>query len=151
MLEGLNFLIVDDDVSTIESLTQQLKRLGTKKVSIAKSGSEAYGMMTRAGLRFDYVISDVCMADGNGLELLYHIRTTTVARYYRPDMCVILMSGMASRDIAFAASRLDVNAFLVKPFGLTQLQSAIVAARKRTFQLDRDNYYKLTPAHLQVA
>ena len=43
------------------------------------------------------------------------------------------------------------DAFLVKPFGLTQLQSAIVAARKRTFHLDRDNYYKLTPAHLQVA
>jgi DNA-binding NtrC family response regulator len=151
MLEGLNFLIVDDDPATIAALSQQLNRLKASKISVAKSGLEAYRMMSNARARFDYVISDVCMADGNGLELLYQIRTTTATQSYRPDMCVILMSGMASRDIAFAASRLDVNAFLVKPFGLTQLLSAITSARRRTFQLDRATYYKLTAAHLQVA
>ena len=91
------------------------------------------------------------MAEGNGLELLYQIRTTTAARYFRPDMCVILMSGKASPDVAFAASRLDVNAFLVKPFSIAKLQTVISVARRRTFPLNRSSYYKLSANMLQVA
>ncbi len=95
-------------------------------ISVARSGFEAFAILAENSERFDYVISDVCMAEGNGLELLYQIRTTTAARNFRPDMCVILMSGVASADIAFVASR-------------------------RTFPLNRTNYYKLSANKLQVA
>lgn len=151
MIADLNFLIVDDDNTTIDSMTLMLTRLGATRISVARSGFEAFRLMTKSRERFDYVISDVCMTDGNGLELLYHIRTTTVARNYRPDMCVVLMSGMASADIAFVASRLDVNAFLVKPFSISKLQQVISEARHRTFPLNRTNYYKLNANKLKVA
>jgi len=151
MFADLSFLIVDDDTSTIESLSLSLKRLGAANVAVARSGFEAFELLAKNRQRFDYVISDVCMAEGNGLELLYQIRTTTAMRNFRPDMCVILMSGKASADVAFVASRLDVNAFLVKPFSLVKLQAAISVARRRTFQLDRSNYYKLRANQLQVA
>jgi len=139
MFADLSFLIVDDDTSTIESLSLSLKRLGATNVAVARSGFEAFQLLAKNRQRFDYVISDVCMAEGNGLELLYQIRTTTA------------MSGKASADVAFVASRLDVNAFLVKPFSLVKLQAAISVARSRTFQLDRSNYYKLRANQLQVA
>ena len=151
MLADLNFLIVDDDNSTIESLSLLLTRLGAANITVARSGFEAFSLLNKNDDRFDYVITDVCMAEGNGLELLYQIRTTTATRNFRPDMCVILMSGMASADIAFAASRLDVNAFLVKPFSISKLQSVISVARRRTFPLNRTNYYKLSANKLQVA
>ncbi len=151
MFEDLKFLIVDDDNSTIESLSLSLTRLGVTSISVARSGFEAFQLMVKNRERFDYVISDVCMAEGNGLELLYQIRTTTATRNFRPDMCVILMSGVASPDIAFVASRLDVNAFLVKPFSIAKLQEVISVARRRTFPLNRTNYYKMSADKLQVA
>ncbi len=91
------------------------------------------------------------MADGNGLELLYQIRTTSVARSFRPDMSIVLMSGMASADIAGVARRLDANAFLVKPFSVHKLQAAITAARRRAFPLNRDRYFQIDPKDLKVA
>jgi len=151
MYADLSFLIVDDDETTIESLTLLLTRLGTTQITVARSGYEAFTLLNKSSARFDYLISDVCMAEGNGLELLYQIRTTTAARNFRPDMCVILMSGVASGDIAFTASRLDVNAFLVKPFSIAKLQDVISVARRRTFPLNRTNYYKLSANKLQVA
>jgi DNA-binding NtrC family response regulator len=151
MLADLAFLIVDDDESTISTLSLLLARLGAINISVARSGYEAFTLIAKTRERFDYVISDVCMAEGNGLELLYQIRTTTATQNFRPDMCVILMSGMASTDIAFVASRLDVNAFLVKPFSITKLQSVISVARRRTFPLNRNNYYKIGADKLQVA
>ncbi len=151
MFADLKFLIVDDDNATIESLSLLLTRLGATHIAVARSGYEGFALIAQNHERFDYVISDVCMADGNGLELLYQIRTTTSARHFRPDMCVILMSGAASADIAFVASRLDVNAFLVKPFSIAKLQTVISVARRRTFPLNRTNYYKLSADKLQVA
>jgi len=151
MLEDLRFLIVDDDNSTIESLSLLLTRLGAINIAVARSGHEAFTLIAKNRERFDYVISDVCMAEGNGLELLYQIRTTTATQNFRPDMCVILMSGMASADVAFVASRLDVNAFLVKPFSIDRLQKVMAVARRRAFPLNRTSYYKLSANQLQVA
>jgi len=151
MFAELNFLIVDDDKSTIESLSYLLRKMGATRVSVAHSGYQAFALLSRNCERFDCVITDVCMADGNGLELLYQVRTTTVARTFRPDMCIILMSGLASAEIASVARRLDVNEFLVKPFTANKLQMAIATARRRAFPLNRRCYYQIEPSALKVA
>jgi len=151
MLAELNFLIVDDDNCTIESLSHLLRKMGATKISVAHSGYQAFVLLSKNRERFDCVITDVCMADGNGLELLYQVRTTTVARTFRPDMCIILMSGIASAEIASVARRLDVNEFLVKPFTANKLQMAIATARRRAFPLNRPRYNQIEPSALNVA
>ncbi len=151
MLEDLSVLVVDDDTSTIESMSHLLGRLGAKKVTVARTGMEGFTLIANNRERFDCVIADVCMPEGNGLELLYQIRTTTVARNFRPDMCVLLMSGLASANIASVARRLDVNAFLVKPFTVNKLQMAIMSARRRSFALNQQGYYEIGADALQVA
>ena len=151
MLRQLNLLVVDDEQSTIESVSHLLKRLGATRVAVARSGFEAFTMIANCRERFDCVIADVCMPEGNGLEMLYHIRTATVARNFRPDMCVVLMSGLASETIANVASTLDVNAFLVKPFSVNKLQMAVIAARRRTVPLNQQRYHEIGADALRVA
>ena len=151
MFEELNLLIVDDDGSTIESLSHLLKRLGATRITVARSGAEGFGLIAKSRDRFDCVISDVCMPEGTGLELLYQIRTATIARNFRPDMCVVLMSGLASASVASVARILDVNAFLVKPFTVNKLQIAIASARRRTFPLDHRRYNRVDAAALRAA
>ena len=151
MFADLRFLVVDDDISSIEGLSHLLGRLGAIKVSMARSGHEAFEILAKSRQRFDCLISDVFMADGNGLELLHQIRTTSVARSFRPDMSIVLMSGMASATIADTARRLDANAFIVKPFTMHKLQATIAASRRRAFPLNRDRYIQIDTKELQVA
>ena len=151
MTASLNYLIVDDDPTTIDGLRSLLGRLGAKSVKVAYTGAEAFKAINHAQNRFDCVIADVCMPDGNGLELLHRVRTATTVRGFRPDMCFVLMSGVASAEIAAIARRLDVSAFLVKPFTVHSLQMAISSARRRVFPLNHQRYAMLTPEALQVA
>jgi DNA-binding NtrC family response regulator len=140
MIQDLTFLIVDDDKSSSDGLSHLLRRLGASKISVAYSGEEAFTLLGKADRCFDCVIADIFMPKGNGLELLYHVRTTALARHFRPDMCVILMSGMASTEVAAVARHLDANAFLIKPFSINKLQLTITAARRRVFPLNRNRY-----------
>ncbi len=151
MLAEMNLLVVDDDPLTVESVSHLLKRLGATKVSVARSGYEAFATLSGSRERFDCVIADVCMPEGNGLEMLFHIRTSTVAKNFRPDMCVVLMSGLASESVAGTARSLDVNAFLVKPFSVNKLQMTVGAARRRTFPLNQRRYHQIDAAAFQIA
>lgn len=151
MLDSLNILLVDDDPSAIASVQMMLHRLGATHITACSSGNEAYSQIVNAGRRFDCIIADVSMPDGTGLELLHRIRSVRVPRNFRPDMCVVLMSGVASKAIASTARDLDVNAFLVKPFNLYALHNALIAARKRTFPLNQERYWQISQPSLSVA
>ncbi len=151
MIAELAFLIVDDDKSSCNGLSHLLRRLGATKISVASSGDEAFTQLSQDGQHFDCVISDIFMPEGSGLELLYRVRTTALAKLFRPDMCVILMSGMASAEVASVARHLDANAFLVKPFSINKLQLTIAAARRRVFPLNRVRYTEIDQQALLVA
>ena len=151
MFSQLNFLLVDDDPTTLDSLRSLLTRLGAESITVAYTADEAYQLALKARNRFDCLIADVRMPGGSGLELLHRIRTATTARGFRPDMCVVLMSGVASADVAKLARTLDVSAFLVKPFSVHSLQMAVSSARRRTFPLDQRRYARIESAALQLA
>lgn len=151
MLDSLNILLVDDDPSAVASVGLMLHRLGATNVTACSSGNEAFAQVVNASRRFDCIIADVSMPDGTGLELLHRIRSVRISRNFRPDMCVVLMSGVASKAIASTARDLDVNAFLVKPFNMHGLHNALIAARKRTFPLNHERYWQVSQPALGVA
>jgi two-component system, NtrC family, nitrogen regulation response regulator NtrX len=104
-------LIVDDEANIRSSLEGALGREGYQ-VECAATVSEA-----RAKLRdsFDYVLLDVWLPDGNGLDLL---RDALAAD---PETVVIMMSGHATIDAAVQATRLGAFDFLEKPLSLERL------------------------------
>ncbi|MGE0525590.1 MAG: response regulator [Bdellovibrionales bacterium] len=67
-------LLVDDDVSIREGLALYLSSdLGNQlDIVVARSGNEAIRLLNE-GLRFDVIVSDYSMNDGDGAELLQHV------------------------------------------------------------------------------
>jgi two-component system nitrogen regulation response regulator NtrX len=104
-------LIVDDEPNILVSLQGALGREGYD-VDVARTLSEA---RTRLREAYDFVILDVRLPDGNGLDLLAEIATSA------PDTVVIMMSGHATLSTAVEATRRGAFDFLEKPVALERL------------------------------
>ena len=101
-----HILLVDDDEVTRKNLTRIFRREGIH-VSSAASGYTALKRLSETA--YDLVISDLVMADMDGLELLSHIKT----RF--PDIEVILITGYASIPTAISAVKKGAYHYLEKP------------------------------------
>lgn len=115
----MKVLIVDDNVSLLELLTEFLTDNGYDVVS-CESGVD--GLIKFNEFKPDIVITDVVMPGFDGIELLLKLRTIV------PDVRVIVMSG-GNRGHAdtylHMADKLGANAVLNKPFELTDLMKVI--------------------------
>ena len=108
-------LIVDDEPNIRSSLEGALGREGYQAEAVPDLAS------ARARLResFDFVLLDVRLPDGSGVDLLAEIMDGT------PDTVVIMMSGQATLDDAVRATRLGAFDFLEKPLSLERLLVAL--------------------------
>ncbi|MFM2153563.1 MAG: Transcriptional regulatory protein ZraR [Pseudomonadota bacterium] len=121
-LSGLDLLVVEDDTDLRRTLIAVIESCGGRAAAAA-GGHEAWGLLV--GHHFDAVITDVRMADGDGLELLRRVRGRDGDR---PP--VLLISGHADLQPDEARSR-GAAGLLAKPFGMDALLSAIDAALAR--------------------
>jgi diguanylate cyclase (GGDEF)-like protein len=105
---SLSILVVDDDPSILALLN---KLLGIEEfdVSLADRLDEASELLARR--RFDLVLVDQQLPDGNGLELARRLLEDDTA-----DCEVMVMSAHASISSTVEAIRLHAADFLVKPF-----------------------------------
>jgi two-component system, NtrC family, nitrogen regulation response regulator NtrX len=104
-------LVVDDEANIRSSLAGALTREGYQ-VECAATAAEA---RTKLRESFDYLLVDVWLPDGSGLDLL---RETLAAD---PESIVLMMSGHATIDAAVQATRLGAFDFLEKPLSLERL------------------------------
>jgi len=114
-------LIADDDPSLRKMLSRLLKRASFDVVE-ADSGRDALAQV--AEKRFDVILSDIHMPDGDGLELLRSVRRVDL------DIPVILMSGKP--DVETAATALEFGAFryLTKPLGTETIEKLVRQAAR---------------------
>ncbi len=128
-----SLLIVDDEANILTSLQAALGREGYQ-VDCAATAGEARAKLREA---YDFVLLDVWLPDGSGLEVLAEIMAGT------PDTGVVMMSGHASIDVAVKATRLGAFDFLEKPLSLERLlvllrnASATLALRGENRRLPR--------------
>jgi DNA-binding NtrC family response regulator len=104
-------LIIDDEPNIRRSLEGALGRDGYD-VDGAATIAEA---RTRLREAYDFVLLDVWLPDGSGLDLLEEIRA------HAAETEVIMMSGHATVDAAVRATRLGAYDFLEKPISLERL------------------------------
>lgn len=100
-------LIVDDESGITESLKDYFELEGFS-VSTASSGNQAISKLSQE--KFDIVISDVRMPDGDGRFLLSEIRKNNPTK-----PIVILMSGFSDMKIEEVLSKGGYT-MLTKPF-----------------------------------
>src|ERR1700685_1601642 len=109
-------LIVDDDRNIRLSLVKFFHSLG-HQVSEAENGARARTMLTKS--RFDLLLTDLRMAETNGLELV------KVGRWIHPEIGVILMTAFATVESAVAAMKAGAYDYVTKPFSLDEIQHAV--------------------------
>jgi NtrC-family two-component system response regulator AlgB len=105
-------LIADDEKHIRSHLATYVRSLG-HVVASAASAAEALAILARGPV--ELVLSDVRMAEMDGLALLHEIRR----RY--PETSVVLMTAYATVPQAVEAMRAGAYDYLVKPFSLDQI------------------------------
>src|SRR3984885_6199295 len=100
-----HLLIVDDEPSIRELLEISFRKEG-HKVETASSGEAAKSRL--AAQIFDIVVSDICMPDMDGVELLRYSKEVS------PSTIFILITGVPTIDTAIDAVNFGADRYVVK-------------------------------------
>ena len=111
-----SILVVDDEADVRKLLDDSLRRSGYKVIS-ASCGQEALEVLDQNEVNL--VITDVRMPEMSGLELLARIKQA------HPQMPVIILTGYASVQNAVEAMRRGAADYVMKPFTVAALRSAV--------------------------
>jgi two-component system response regulator HydG len=112
-------LLVDDDPNQCDLVGALLERLDCS-VTSTTSPTEALELVEARD--FDVVLTDIDMAGMNGTELCSRIGAT------RPDVPVIMVTGVGSMETAVAAIRAGAYDFITKPVDPNLVGLAIARA-----------------------
>jgi DNA-binding NtrC family response regulator len=122
-------LIVDDDQSTLASLSRAFRMAGYDAV-VCDNATRAISLLKSE--RFDLVFSDVVMPGKDGLTMLAEVRELGIATP------IIMISGQATVDMAVRATRLGAVDFLEKPISSEKLLFTVENALKLV-RLEEEN------------
>src|SRR5947207_12202952 len=117
--EPIRLLVVEDDADTREMLEGYFSREEYTVVTAA-SGKQALTLL-RDHPDFDLVLLDLFIPDIGGMELLSQINGLPV------PPSVIVLTGLADKEIARDALRHGVFDYILKPYSLPQVESSVVA------------------------
>lgn len=115
-------LVVDDNLDASEVLALLIETEGFAATT-ARTLAQARELIARRRPRL--VFLDVHLPDGNGLELLAHVKTNPGTAGVR----VAILSGMMDDRVREQAQRQGASDYIVKPLGHEQLMALLDAVR----------------------
>jgi response regulator NasT len=127
MKRNLRIVVADDEADVRDYFTEILPDLGHRVVGVAATGSALVEQCRAAAP--DLIITDVRMPDGDGIAA---VKTLAAERF----VPVILVTAFTDQEILDQAEGAQVFAYLVKPIGRPQLESAITIAWQRYEQFE---------------
>jgi len=113
---GQTILLTDDDYEMRYAMSETLRRCGYT-VDIATGGNEAIRKFSSK--KFDMVITDVRMANGDGVHVLKEIKR------HSPDVPVVLVTAYGTIDNAVEAMKLGAFDYIMKPFSVDALEDLV--------------------------
>jgi len=111
-------LLVEDDVRVAGALETALRRRG---YDLLRAGTAAEAL---AAPPVDLVLLDLGLPDGDGLEVCRELRR-------RGDVAIIAVTARAEERDRIAGLRIGADDYVVKPFGMAELQARIDAVMRR--------------------
>ena len=112
-------LVVDDEQSMREVLSIMLTKEGYEVVA-ADSRAQAAAVLAKAPA--DLVITDIRLPDGDGIEILRHVKAAS------PETAVVVMTAYGTTETAVAALKLGAHDYLTKPFDVDELKIVVRGA-----------------------
>jgi DNA-binding NtrC family response regulator len=121
-LTTARLLCVDDDRDSCELLAGSLRELGYETEWTTSPAEALHSIVSKD---FHAVISDLDMAEMDGLELCKRIQSTC------PGIPVIMLTGQGSLDSAIGAVRARAHDFITKPVHLPSLELTVARAVRK--------------------
>jgi two-component system response regulator AtoC len=115
----MNILIVDDDLTQLETLRRGLRSKGYNVLE-ASNGKEALNLFEDTKTdQIHLILADYVMPEMNGLELLKKIREKS------NSLPVIIMTAYVENNLLVNVMRLNCTSVIEKPFTLHKLNCEI--------------------------
>jgi PAS domain S-box-containing protein len=137
--EGL-VLVVDDEVAIRSLLQNTLEELGYT-VLTAEHGAQALELFERAEKEIKLVLLDLVMPVLDGAE------TAVALHARRPDVPILVMSGIADDEALGRFGQVRIAGFVPKPFAPDQLAQAVAVARRGFKWAGKDRRGEREPTH----
>jgi signal transduction histidine kinase/CheY-like chemotaxis protein len=126
--ERVKILVVDDEEIMLKLACDALRSQG-HRVSGASGAHQALDKLRQE--KFDFILTDIKMPEMDGMELIQ------AAHQINPSMGAIFMTGYASLDTAKRAIQEGAYDYILKPFDLQEIRSAVARAiQKRSQSLE---------------
>jgi putative nucleotidyltransferase with HDIG domain len=127
-------ILVVDDEETIREMVCSMLSLAQFQTRAAANGVEALAAL-ESGEEFDLVLSDLMMAEMDGIVLLERVKE----RY--PDMPIVMLTAVLDIEVALQALRNGAYDYLPKPFEREQLLNTVRRAlENRRLKRENDAY-----------
>jgi len=127
-------ILVVDDEETIREIVSSMLGGAHFQTRQASSGIEALSILESGG-EFDLVLSDLMMAEMDGIALLENAKE----RY--PDMPIVMVTAVHDISVALQALRNGAYDYLLKPFEREQLLATVRRAlENRRLKRENDAY-----------
>jgi two-component system response regulator HydG len=121
-VEPLNVLVIDDDKLLAETIAESLERRG-HACTVATGGRAGVAKLEQEP--FDIVLTDLKMADLNGLEVVER------CRQLRPEAEVFVITGFADVKTAVEAMKRGASHYLQKPLDNVELRAVVDKSAER--------------------
>jgi putative nucleotidyltransferase with HDIG domain len=127
-------ILVVDDEETIREVVCSMLTVANYKCRQAASGIEALALL-ESGEEFELMLSDLMMADLDGLGLLERTKEKF------PEMPVVMVTAVHDISVALAAIRNGAYDYLLKPFEREQLLATVRRAlENRRLKVENRKY-----------
>jgi two-component system, chemotaxis family, chemotaxis protein CheY len=123
LIEGLGILVVDKNTHMRKLTRMMLTTIGAKSVYEAVDGLAALDVIRHANP--DIMLLDWEMPLLSGPQVMHILRSPGV--FARPGLPVIMLTDCALRSQVYAAMRLGVNEFLLKPTSPKALRDRLIS------------------------
>jgi two-component system response regulator PilR (NtrC family) len=124
-------LVVDDEASLRQMMDVLLRRIG-HDVTLASGVREASELLDSAPVPYDLVVTDLMMADGNGLEVLDRAQRVSTATQ------VLVVTAHGSVETAVEAMKRGAYGYLEKPLSVQTARAHVEKALEKRALL-KDN------------
>ena len=131
-------LIVDDDEALRQTLAEQLAHEGEFVPSEAGTAGEALALLGAEESRFDAVVLDIGLPDGDGRDLCQRLRRQGVR------IPILMLTGADGEQDIVRGLDSGANDYIAKPFRVSELMARL-RAQLRVFDNSEDAIFTVGP------